>query len=382
MRHARRLTRVFPVLAILGLMLLAGSPADATFPGTNGRIAFDDWITGQTYAVNPDGTGLVQLTHVNVDAGQFSGDPAWSPDGAHIAYETNKSGEVRLWIMDADGSNKHIVTHGRPNTFDLLPVYTPDGTRLVYQQFRRYVFQDETFFTARIYSISIDGTDRRGLTAVKPPTEVFDFDPAVSPDGQSVVFSRSNRNYDGLIRQLYVMGIDGSNAHAVSPPELEGWFPDWSPNGNRVVFTDNSDRVGHNGYVMNIDGTNVQQLTTQAFPHSDSQFQYSPDGTRMVFASDRNVPCCSDLFVTSDLFVMNADGTDQTLIETGLTAVHDFAWGTAPTTVTTATAPTTDRVGAALSRSRLAARCSALPAPFRVTEGCASIGTKEGPSDR
>ncbi len=316
-------------LAVVMSIGFAASSAHAAFPGTNGRIAFDDWVTGQTYAINPDGTGLVQLTHVNTDREQWTGDPAWSPDGSHIAYEASKGSEVRLWIMDADGGHKYQVSHGRPNTFDLLPVYTPDGQRLVFQRFRHLAPARGGFWLATIQSIAIDGSDRQGLTTTKPPLEVFDFDPSVSPDGQTVVFSRSNRNIDGTIRELFEMDIDGSHQHVVTPPDLEAWLPDWSPDGTHIVFTDNSDRVSLSGYVMNADGSSVTKLVSEQFPYSDGQLQYSPDGTKIVFTSDRNGPCCKHLFVHVQMFIMNANGTGQTAIDTGTPSPHDFGWGTA-----------------------------------------------------
>jgi hypothetical protein len=69
-------------------------------------------------------------------------------------------------------------------------------------------------------------------------------------------------------------------------------------------------------------------VTHPHFPHNDLGAAFSPNGHRMVFASDRNVdpPVCCD----TDMVVMNADGTAQTVRDLGLTAPHDFAWGTAP----------------------------------------------------
>src|SRR6266568_8180826 len=57
MRSARlHLAVVLSMIA--GILLLPGTPAQATWPGSNGRIVFWDFMSGQVYAVNPDGTGL------------------------------------------------------------------------------------------------------------------------------------------------------------------------------------------------------------------------------------------------------------------------------------------------------------------------------------
>src|SRR5205823_3533695 len=137
-----------------GMTLLAGGTARATFPGPDGRIAFWDFMTRQIYAVNPDGTGLVQLT--NVAEGQTAADPAWSPDSHHIAFDSDMSGSPRLWIMDADGGNAHQVGSDRPRYADFSPKFTPDGERLVYTRC-------QPDGGCAIFSVRIDGTDRRAI---------------------------------------------------------------------------------------------------------------------------------------------------------------------------------------------------------------------------
>ena len=211
-----------------------------------------------------------------------------------------------------------MVAGDRSDASDWSPTYTPDARRLVY--FRCLGGG------CAIFSIGVDGTDRRALTHLQgPPFEIFDLNPSVAPDGR-IAFDRVNQNVNGILRQVYVMRADGSNAHPVTPARLEGWFPDWSPNGKRISFTSNCCRLGRNGYVMNANGTGIRQLTKGSFPFDNYQLAWSPDGNRMVFGSDRRYSdlCCNDLFV------MRSDGTGQRRIKTGLTGVEDFAWGTSP----------------------------------------------------
>ncbi len=126
MNATRRLMRLLLAIAMTaGLILAQAGAAQATFSGRDGRIAFWDFMTGQIYAVNPDGTGLVQLTHVA--QGQTAADPAWSPDGRHVACDSDMSGAPRLWIMAANGRHAHMVAGDRASAADFLPSYTPDG---------------------------------------------------------------------------------------------------------------------------------------------------------------------------------------------------------------------------------------------------------------
>jgi WD40-like Beta Propeller Repeat len=82
--------------------LAPGTPASATFPGSDGKIgvsAFDDTIR----TVNPDGTGETVLTPVAFGA-------QWSPDGTRIAFTRRQppgctaSCAYSIWLMNADGS--------------------------------------------------------------------------------------------------------------------------------------------------------------------------------------------------------------------------------------------------------------------------------------
>ena len=88
-------------------------------PG-GGRIVFQRQMNGQhwqIFIVNPDGTGLAALTHpvtALVDELPSSVSPAWSPDGQHIVYLSNRTsiesaGAWHLWVMNADGSDQHML---------------------------------------------------------------------------------------------------------------------------------------------------------------------------------------------------------------------------------------------------------------------------------
>ena len=356
MTATRRLLRLPLALALTaGLILAQAGAARATLAGRDGRIAFWDFNTGQIYAVNPDGTGLAQLTHVA--QGQIAENPAWSPDGRHIAFDSNMTGAFRLWIMDANGSHAHMVAGDRPNVADLVPAYTPDGRQLV---FSRCIMDH-----CAIYSIRVDGSQRRALTKLRPVT---DFGASVSPDGKQIAFFRGQAH--GITGQVYVMNADGSGAHAVTPPALEGTAPRWSPDGKLITFTSNSDRPGGNIYVMHPDGTGIRRLTHTSFPHNSFLSAYAPQGDRIVFASDRRYPkfCCSDLFV------MRSNGTRETLVHTGLTGVLSPAWGTAPLATATPGAPAIPRPASTGALSWADGRwCRTLPTVLRIQEKCAYI---------
>jgi Tol biopolymer transport system component len=355
MTATRRLLRLPLAIAMTaGLILAQAGAAHATFAGRDGRIAFWDFMTGQIYAINPDGTGLAQLTHVA--QGQTAADPAWSPDGRHVAFDSDRSGRVRLWIMDADGRHAHMVAGDRSNAADRIPSYTPNGRRLV---FSRCVGEP-----CAIYSIRVDGTHRRALTRLRPA--VFDIRASVSPDGRRIAFTRFNAN--GISGQVYVMRADGTGAHAVTPPALEGSAPDWSPTGKLITFTSNCCRPGSNVYVMHPAGTGIRRLTSTPFPNNSFQSVYAPQADRIAFASDRRYAdfCCNDLFV------MQSNGTRETPVHTGLTGVLSPSWGTAPPLAKTAPAAAAvpGPTSSVAPRRTDGTWCRALPKALRTQEKC------------
>jgi Tol biopolymer transport system component len=319
MRSSR--TRLAILALAAGLVIIASASVQAAFPGPDGRIAFWDFNTGQIYAIDPDGSDLVQLTHV--PHVRTAADPAWSPDGKRIVFDSDQSGRARLWTMNADGSDPRQLAGDSRRAGDLTPTFTPDGRRIVFSRCKR--FGEAT--PCGIFSISSDGSDRRQLTAIHPPPrEVFDFRPSVSPDGSRIAFARFNNNH-GIFSQIFVIAAAGSGAHAVTPPKLEGWAPSWSPDGRRIAFSTASARPGSNVYTMRPDGSHRRRLTAERFPNNGFQPAYSPAGDDIVFASDRRHSdlCCNDLFE------MSSDGTGETFVHTGLTGILDPSWGTAPT---------------------------------------------------
>lgn len=305
------------VLALTaGLALAPAGPAQATFPGRDGRIAFGDFMTGQLYTVNPDGSALMQVTHVS--AGHRAGRPDWSPDGRQLAYDSDQSGEIRMYVMDADGSHARLLFRDAPGYRHFGPKFTPGGKTFVFSRCK----PDDG--VCAIYSVRADGTGLRALTAFKEGRqEAVDFAPAVSPDGAWITFDRFFSN--GITAQVYLMRADGSRAHAITPPRLQALRSNWSPDGRHIAFFSNCCRLGSEVFTVRPDGSAITRLTNSPFPSNNVLPAYSPRGDRIAFSSDRKYSdlCCEDLFV------MEADGSGEHLVRTGLTGVVDVAWGTA-----------------------------------------------------
>ena len=222
-------TRFCLVLA-MGIATLVATPSAQGATPHNGLIAFsthfvlpfgDRGVGAQIFTVSPGGGTPTQLTHVS--ASQDAAAPSWSPDGAHIVYESDTTGNMQLWLMNWDGSGQHQLFRD-PGWDDFIPHFSPDGSRIVFARC------NSALFYCRIATISAAGGSLRVLTA----GHWLDADPVYSPDGRWIAFDSTRGGYQSAV---WVMSSSGGNLHRLTVPSLEAFWPSWSPDGSHIVFT-------------------------------------------------------------------------------------------------------------------------------------------------
>jgi Tol biopolymer transport system component len=312
------------VLSLAALAIAFGcvaTSARATFAGPVGRIAFSDYTTGQIYAVNPDGTGLRQLTHGK--PGSVADAASWSPSGKRLIFAFNPTPEApaRIWVMAADGSHRHRLSSDVKGFRDVTPSYGPGGRLVV---FARCQPGDGV---CAIWRMRGDGSHMRALTPYRTGTrETVDFDPTISPNGKRVAFTRFYAG--GVQSRVFVIGINGRHPHPVTPAFLEADSPDWSPGGKLLAFGTNSQRVGSSIFTIKPNGTGLKQITTDRYPQNAIGPVFSPRGNRLAFSDDRRYSdhCCLDLFS------IGLDGNHEHKVAFGSKSRGGInpAWGSAP----------------------------------------------------
>ncbi|MDQ1520492.1 MAG: TolB protein [Actinomycetota bacterium] len=332
------------------------------------RIAFADFNSHQISTIAPDGSDLQQLTHT--DSAHSAAYPEWSPDGRTLAFSFGANFdpfEARIWIVNANGTGAHQLVNDAAGYRDYEPRYTADGRHIV---FARCQPGDGV---CAIWIVRADGTHARALTPFRVgANEAVDFAPTVSSDGQHVAFTRFG--WKGIAAQVYVIRLDGTGEHSVTPAWLEASAADYSPDGHSLTVTSQAPRLGSNVYSLRADGTNLRRLTTTQYPNNDFDPSYSPGGRRIAFASDRryNDFCCADLFT------MHADGDHERRLATGTSnGVVQVTWGAVASAADMRVLAATPSVAPATTPGR---RCE-VGAPFAGASTCSTI-RRSGPGSK
>jgi Tol biopolymer transport system component/subtilisin family serine protease len=231
-----------------------------------GKIAYSTNADGDSeiYVMNNDGSNQTRLTNNTA----YDDAPAWSPDGSKIAFESNASGQINIYVMNADGSNQTQLT--TTSGSDVYPAWSPDGTKIAFTSFRNG--------NSQIYVMNADGSNQTRLTN----NSAYDNFPSWSPNGSQLTFS-SNRT--GAL-QIYTMNADGSNQVAITATGVNH-APAWSPNGRWIAYM-SQDISGNFGLSLYDTAFSLSRVVTSGTGGSDLFPQWSPDGSKLVFQSTRD----------------------------------------------------------------------------------------------
>jgi Tol biopolymer transport system component len=320
--------------AAVGVIALGTQMASATFPGTDGRIAFNAFVeeteSVEIFTANPNGGDVQQLTsNPNV----FSDFPDWSPDGQRIAFQrerTDVDAPVQIYVMNADGSDVTQLTRG-PG-FHGYPAWSPDAASLaIAADWGEHPALQGIWIIPASDPGGVTRQEARRLTTLPADFRGEDVEPQFSPDGSSIVFTRFKSARKSAIHRV---GIDGTGLERLTPWKLNASDPDWSPNGKKITF-DSGDFGGEtdgggNIHVMRADGSGRKKLTDhprvrkgdgEPFKVANNPV-WSPSGTRIMFT--RFLP------ERTKLVAMRPNGSHKHVVLDRPRFTNKVDWGTHP----------------------------------------------------
>jgi TolB protein len=297
---ARRISG-FAVFLVVALLVLP-TPAQATFAGTNGKIAYSR--NGDIFLVDPDGTDRVRLTEGRAS----DSSPAFSPDGRRVVFSRYRPmlGSQMLFVTSSDGSHPaHRITPSLRG-FAIWPTWSPDGRWIAFED----LIEAPRGIGGALYVVRPNGNSLSRITGYWPRS----FSPSWSPDSDRLVYASTG---------IHVTSLDGTDPTRLTTGETLEDQPRWSPIGDRILFTRTTPGPPGEGdrgsAIVSIapDGTDEHILTDDAdFCESPA---WSPDGSRIAFLD-------FDPERGTDLWAMDADGSDLRPLTTGRSAGNGFVW--------------------------------------------------------
>lgn len=155
-------------------------------------IVFDSGKGGVTnlYIIDVDGKNLRRLTDYSI--GQVAGIPSWSPDGKNIAFTSNKWLGYQVSVIGIDGRGEKRLTNKGGNC---EPIWSPDGKEIAFVNRNG---------RSRIWLMEADGSNKRQIS--DGPRQ-YDYNPSWSPDGRKIAYMSTDDPYDARRGEIFVINL-------------------------------------------------------------------------------------------------------------------------------------------------------------------------------
>ncbi len=300
--------------------------------------------------------------------------PRWSPDSRRLAFVSNRSGNLQIWIMDADGKNPRQVTNLSTEANGVL--FSPDGKNLVFTSAvfpacsddgcnqKRLEGQKQSPVKARTYTtllyrhwnewdegrrshifvVPAEGGTPRDLTPGErdaPPFSLGGGDNyALSPDGKELAFVRNPDENLALStnNELYVVPLEGGAARKISNNPAADDGPVYSPDGKYIAYKAQV-RPGYESdryrLMLHERATGTVSNLTESFDRWVDSIVWAPDSSRLFFtAEDRGREPIYTIPVTGGAVRVAVGGdahlSDVQLVRDGKTMIYAGQSGSNP----------------------------------------------------
>ena len=183
---------------------------------------------------------------------------------SRIFFVSTRSGNKEVWAMDYDGAGEEQLTH--LNSIALSPRVSPDGSRVAFSGLTGNSWQ------LLLYSLDL------GRLVSFPHFGGDTFSPAWSSDGSKIAFSSAMRSGD---TEIYVADSTGTGPKRLTASKGSDVSPVFNPKTNAQIAWVSGRKGLPQIFIMDADGSNVQQITSEGYAVSPS---WSPNGLALAFA--------------------------------------------------------------------------------------------------
>jgi TolB protein len=320
--------------AILGVTAGCAASGSSASAGTNGQIAWKSFARVEgawsIYAADPDGSHRRRLTHPG--AGVHDDLPDWSPDGSNILFDRifQPSSDLptvadEIMRVNADGTGlRQIGACTGECVVNDDPQYSPDGNRIVYSRLMRV--KPKGSLVLGVWVMDANGSNPHQITQVSSAASSEDHEPAWSPDGKNIVFTRINDTAEPANQQaVFIVASSGGKPRRITSWKLNAGGPNWGPDGSKILIQSYRDcpcSETSQVYTVAPDGSGLTQLADAG---KNIEPNWSPDGMKIIYAHE---PATGP--APPDLWSMDASGKSKNpLVRTKLWE-SEPDWGTAP----------------------------------------------------
>jgi Tol biopolymer transport system component len=296
-------------------------PAPTQIGGGMGQIAFASSRSGipQIYIMNIDMTGLSLLTNMEEGACQ----PSWSPDGRQIVFISpcrvrgdfteSTYRDSSLYVMNADGTNPKPLTTVPGSDFE--PAWSPDGKHIAFTSLRDG--------KKDIYLLTVDNGAIVRLTTVNGEVQE-NSQPSWSPFGNQIVYVVKRFN----AYQIWVMNDagEGNVQVARSGQRYSDFLPVWMPDGETIVFNQKDAGIVSRPWLMSIryEDRESKDPARLDFPKPIEDIEFSPDGLWILFEGLDNTDG------NRDIYYMTVSGGNRTRLTIDPAVDFDPTWRPTP----------------------------------------------------
>lgn len=280
------------IVLALGLSVLAHSLAVHALPASaaDAEVAFVSIRNGNAHIFLSDGQGNDRA----LTAGEsINLQPSWSPDATQIAFTSNREGTNKVFVMDVRGGEVRRLTSDE--AIETTPSWSPDGGAIA--------FYSRSLESAEVELRVVELASGKQVSIPGNGLDKGPDVPAWSADGQRIAFpgiGASGKN------EIWVVERDGSNLREVSTQassRTKGQ-PSLSPDGGQLAFV--ADMRGPIAIFVTDLATGESRNLTAGVEAAHENPRWSPDGRQLLFSSTRD----DEGRTRMDIFVMNADGSE------------------------------------------------------------------------